>query len=62
MILQGDWRLISECSRVPRFFFFFFFFLSAPSSRGSSVVCLMPLDGIQYVQVLGIRLPLHSGA
>lgn len=22
MILQGDWRLISECSRVPRFFFF----------------------------------------
>lgn len=58
MILQGDWRLISECSRVPRFFFF----LSAPSSRGSSVVCLMPLDGIQYVQVLGIRLPLHSGA
>lgn len=42
MILQGDWRLISECSRVPRFFFF----LSAPSSRGSSVVCLMPLDGI----------------
>lgn len=57
MILQGDWRLISECSRVPRFFF-----LSAPSSRGSSVVCLMPLDGIQYVQVLGIRLPLHSGA